>query len=335
VQEEIGLCGATASAFSSEADVGIASMSRTPPTRLAKTPFDHRNRKDSLNWTRMITEEQNKVLDAWQTSARYWDKYRTLIAQIFAPLTSGLVEDAQIRIGQNVLDIGGGSGEPSLTISRIVGPTGSVTYTDPVAAMVDTAQAEAGGQGLTNIRFRQCSADNLPFVDRTFDAAVGRLSAMFFVNPVTAVREALRVIVDDGYISFVVWGPKEANPFFSTIADVVDRFLEAPPEDPDAPDAFRFGSPGKLAGILEQASAKNVIERNLNFEIKAPISFEQFWQLRTEMSGTLREKMAGIVPAQLPAVKQAVADGARRYFVSGTMSFPAAALIVSGRKSAA
>jgi len=156
----------------------------------------------------MIPEEQ-KVLDAWQTSARYWDKYRALIEQMFAPLTSGLVEEARIGTGQAVLDIGGGSGEPSLTISSIVGPTGSLTYTDPVAAMVETAQAEAGSRGLTNIHFKQCSGDDLPFANRTFDVAVGRLSAMFFVDPITAVREALRVIREDGYVSFVVWGPEK------------------------------------------------------------------------------------------------------------------------------
>jgi ubiquinone/menaquinone biosynthesis C-methylase UbiE len=283
----------------------------------------------------MIPEEQNKALDAWQTAARYWDKYRLLIEQMFAPLTSGLVEEARIGIGQKVLDIGGGSGEPSLTISRIVGPTGSIMYTDPVAGMVETAQAEAGRRGLTNIHFRQCSADDLPFADRTFDVAAGRLSAMFFVDPVTGVREALRVIIEDGYVSFVVWGPKEANPFFSTVTDVIDRFVEAYQQDPDAPDAFRFAVPGKLAGILENADAKDVIERQLNFQIKAAISFEQFWQLRTKTSETLREKMAGLAPAQLPTIKQAVADAAQRYFVSGTMSCPAEALIVSGRKSAA
>ena len=282
----------------------------------------------------MTPEEQNKALDSWQTSARYWDKYRVLIEQMFAPLTSGLIEEARIGIGQKVLDIGGGSGEPSLTISSIVGSTGSVMYTDPAAGMVESAQAEAHRRGLTNIRFRQCSADDLPFPDRTFDVAVGRLSAMFFVDPVKALREALRVILEDGYVSFVVWGPKEANPFFSVIADVIDRFVEGPPEDSGARDVFRFAVPGELAGILQQAGAKNVVERRLDFQIEAAVSFEQFWQLRTEMSGTLREKMARLAPAQLPTVKQAVADAARRYFVSGTMNFPAEALIVSGRKSA-
>src|SRR6266481_1167282 len=215
----------------------------------------------------MIPEEQSKALDAWQTSARYWDKYRVLIAQMFAPLTSGLVDEARIGTGQKVLDIGGGSGEPSLTISFIVGPTGSVMYTDPVAGMVEAAQAEAGRRGLTNIHFRQCSAAYLPFADCTFDVAVGRLSAMFFVHPVTAVREALRVILEDGYVSFFVWGPNEANPFFSTIPDVIERFVEVPRrDDPDAPDAFRFAVPGKLTGILKSAGAKNVIERQLNFQ---------------------------------------------------------------------
>src|SRR5438445_11777528 len=162
----------------------------------------------------MIREEQKKVLDAWQTSARYWDKYRVLIAQMFAPLTSGLVEEARIEIGQEVLDIGGGSGEPSLTISCIVGPTGSVMYTDPVAGMVETAQAEAGRRGLINIHFRQCSADDLPFEDRAFDVAVSRLSAMFFVDPVTGVRQELRQIVEDGYVPVLVWSPKESNRMF-------------------------------------------------------------------------------------------------------------------------
>ena len=282
----------------------------------------------------MNPEEQNKVLQAWQTSARYWDKYRVLIAQMFAPLTSGLVEEARIGIGQKVLDVGGGSGEPSLTISGIVGPTGSVMYTDPVDSMVETAQAEAGRRGLTNIQFRQCSANDLPFPDKTFDLAVARLSAMFFVDPVRGIQEALRVVRNDGCVSFAVWGAKEANPFFSTVSDVFDRFVESPTEDPDAPDAFRFAAPGKLAGILKDAGAKNVIERQLHFPIKATISFEQFWQLRTEMSESLREKIAGLTPAQLPIIKQTVAGAARRYFVSGKMSFPAEALIVSGRKSA-
>ena len=158
---------------------------------------------------------------------------------------------------------------------------------------------------------------------------------MFFADPVIGVREALRVIRNDGYVAFAVWGPEEVNPFFSTVNDVVDRFVESAEEDPDAPDAFRFAIRGKLAAILEKSGAEKVTERQFKFQIEAPISFEQFWQLRTEMSESLRRKMAGLTPTQLSTIKQAAADAAERYFVSGKMSFPAEALIVTGRKSAA
>jgi ubiquinone/menaquinone biosynthesis C-methylase UbiE len=282
----------------------------------------------------MNSEAQSKTLDTWQSSARYWEKYQALIAQMFVPLTSGLIDEARIGAGQKVLDIGGGSGEPSLTISGIIGPSGSVTYTDPVAGMVETARAEAGRRALTNIQFNQCPADDLPFADGTFDVAVGRLSAMFFADPRAALRETLRVVRNDGYVSFAVWGPAEANPFFSTINDVVDRFVESPEDEPDAPDAFRFALSGKLAGIMENAGAVNVVERQLDFQIEAPIAFEQFWQLRTEMSESLRKAMAGLSDAQLRAIKEAAAEAAKPYFAGGKMNFAAQALIVTGRKPA-
>ena len=43
------------------------------------------------------------------------------------------------------------------------------------------------------------------------------------------------------------------------------------------------------------------------------------------MSESLRKAMAVLTPDQLPAVKQAAADAAERYFVSETMNFPAEA----------
>ena len=36
----------------------------------------------------MNPEEQNKVVQAWQTSAPYWDKYRALITRMFAPINT-------------------------------------------------------------------------------------------------------------------------------------------------------------------------------------------------------------------------------------------------------
>ena len=122
------------------------------------------------------------------------------------------------------------------------------------------------------------------------------------------------------------------NPFFSVVNDVMDRFVPVPKEDPEAPDAFRFSASGKLAGILAKAGAENVTERRLNFQIEGAISFDQFWQLRTEMSESLRVQMGRLTPAQLPVVKQASSEVAARYFSNGKMSFPAEVLIVTARK---
>ena len=140
------------------------------------------------------------------------------------------------------------------------------------------------------------------------------------------------MIRNDGYVAFAVWSVEEANPFFSTVNDVVDRFVEPAEADPDAPDAFRFASRGKLAGILEKAGAENVTERQLNFQIEAPISFEQFWQLRTEMSETLR-KHGRPHACSVASRKQAAADAAQD-ILGGKMNFPAEALIVTGIKPA-
>src|SRR5207237_5425288 len=84
-------------------------------------------------------------------SSQFWNKHQALIEKMYAALSHALIEDARITSGQTVLDVGGGSGEPSLTIAPIVGESGSVTYTDPAAGMVKAAQGEAQRRGLRNI----------------------------------------------------------------------------------------------------------------------------------------------------------------------------------------
>src|SRR4030095_10808154 len=186
-------------------------------------------------------------------------------------------------------DVAGGAGEPSLTIGKTVGPTGSVTYTDVTAEMVAAAQSEAQRHGVTNIEFRQCAADSLPFENNSFDVVVCRLGVMFFPDPLAGLREMLRVAKSEGVLSLAVWDKAELNPYSYLITDVFDRhFGAATPADPNAPGAFRFAEHGCLARILAEAGAVDVSERILKFQIAAPISLEQFWELRSEISGMLR-----------------------------------------------
>lgn len=281
----------------------------------------------------MVTEDANELLAAWETSSQYWNKYRALIEKMFAPLTHALIEEAHIAPGQSVLDIGGGSGEPSLTIASIVGDSGSVTYTDPSAGMLKAARNESLSRRLTNIQFHQCAAPELPFSDNSFDVAVSRLSAMFFGDVVASLSGILGLVKPGGYISFVVWAAEEVNPFFSVITEILERFVPADPRDEDAPTAFRFARPGKLINLLQEAGAISLTERILAFKIEAPITAARFWELRTEMSDTFRNKLKTLAPEQVAAVREAVEKAVALYFENGEMDFPAQALIVTGKKA--
>ena len=281
---------------------------------------------------KLMKPDANEVLASWETSSEYWNKYQGIIETMFAPLTRALVASAEIQPGQSILDIGGGSGEPSLTLSAMVGESGRVAYTDPAAGMVQTARNEAERRGLSNITFHQSPAERLSFPDNEFDTVVGRLSAMFFADPKSALGEMLRVTKPGGRIVFLVWGPREANPFFSEISDVLNQFVPAEPEDEDAPTAFRFARLGKLAQVFSDAGAIEVNEEPLSFRIEEPLDIEGFWVLRTEMSDTFRSKLAQLDSEEVAAVKSATAKAVSGFFESGHMNFPAQVLIVTGRK---
>jgi len=268
----------------------------------------------------------------WNESAPYWDKYRDIIRAMFMPMTDALIEDAGIAKGQSVLDVAGGAGEPSLTIAETVGPDGSVMCTDFAAEMVEAAKAAAARRGITNITFRQCSADSLPFADGTFDVAVSRLGAMFFPDPIGALREMLRVVKPGGSLGFVVWRAAEVNPFFSVTSQVVSRYVEPAPEEPDAPTAFRFAESGKLARLLKEAGAVDVRERILKSDIAAPVALEDYWEMRSEVSESLRSKLAGLSDDQKAEIAREVQSAAAPYFPTNQMNFPSETLIVAGRK---
>jgi len=274
-----------------------------------------------------------ETLREWTESAPYWEKYSSTIRTIFAPITRALIEDAEISKGQSVLDVAGGPGEPSLSIAEVVGPTGSVMCTDAVEEMVEAAKREALRRGITNIRFRQCLADALPFADNSFYCVVSRLGAMFFPDPVAALREMLRVTKAGGALALALWQESEDNPFLHVITEVMSRHVESSPTDPDAPGAFRFAKTGKLANILKSVGAIDVRERLLKFQIEAPISADEFWELRAATSATLREKLARLSQEQANQVAQEVKQAARGFFSNGQMSFPARIIIVTGHRS--
>jgi len=277
-------------------------------------------------------KQDNEVISQWSESAPYWEKHRKIIREMFAPITQALIEDAEITAGQIVLDVATGPGEPALSIADSVGHEGKVLGVDPVAEMVEAARREANRRGFHNASFELAFADSLPFPANTFDAVVSRFGVMFFPSPVDSVREMLRVLKPGGRISLAVWHFAERNPFHYTLSRVVERYVDSPPPAPDSPEPFRFAAPGKLLAILSKAGAAATSERLLRFAIEAPVSVEEFWTLRSEMSEKLRAKLATLSKEQLAELKREVLEALGAYSANRGISFLAEVLLVSGGK---
>jgi ubiquinone/menaquinone biosynthesis C-methylase UbiE len=274
-----------------------------------------------------------EIIKRWRGSAPFWEKHRDIIRGMFAPITQALIEDARIESHDSVLDVATGPGEPALSVATLAGPNGKVFGVDPIQGMVTAARGEAQRLGLKNTKFDVAFADDLPFAADTFDAVISRFGVMFFPSPVDCVREMLRVLKPGRKLALAVWHFAEKNPFHFALSRVIERYVDSPPLDPEALDAFRFAPRGKLMEVFSEAGAVARSERLLQFTIDAPVSVEDFWNLRREMSEKLNEKFETLSEDQKPKVKLEMLSSLREYSTANGMSFPAEVLIVSGAKS--
>jgi len=277
-------------------------------------------------------EREQEAIKRWTGSAPFWEKHREIIRHMFAPVTDALVEEAQIGSGNAVLDIATGPGEPALTMASLVGAQGKIFGIDPIQGMMDGARREASRLALKNIQFDVAFADHLPFPADTFDAVVSRFGVMFFPSPLDAVREMLRVLKPGRKLVMAVWHFAARNPFHYSLSRVVDQYVDTPPLAPDALDAFRYAAPGRLLEILKEAGVTAPTERLVQFTIDAPMSVEDFWALRLEMSEKLREKINVLPPERMTELKRQTLESIREYSTGRGISFPAEILLVSGAK---
>jgi SAM-dependent methyltransferase len=280
----------------------------------------------------MQTPSDHELINRWTNAAQFWEKHHAVIRQLFAPVAQALVDDANVRAGQTVLDVATGPGEPALTVAALLGSEGKIVGIDPIPEMIAGARRAADRLGLKNAKFEVGSADQLPFPDATFDAAISRFGVMFFPSPVGGIFEMLRVLKPEGKLAMAVWSSAERNPFFYVLSNIVDRFVDPIPVEPDAPDALRFASRGKLLALFSEAGVADPVERMLKFKIEAPISAEEFWKLRCEMSEAIPKKLATLSARQNAEIKRLALEAFREYSSDRGMSFPAEVLILSGAK---
>ena len=254
--------------------------------------------------------------------------------KMYRPLTIAMCREAAVpetapASGYSLIDVAGGTGDVALEVAAGLGRDATVWCTDMVPEMVAQAARTAASAGLTNMHCKESRAESLSFDDATFDAVLCRFGIMFFSNPQESVREALRVLKPGGRVAYGVWGTRAANPFHRVLLDVLDRHVDRPAPDPDAPSAFRHASPGKLASILREAGAADVRETTICFTVDLP-SFDRYYEMRTSTSDTLRDKLRLMSDAERAQFKNEVEQGARQYLTSEGIRFPVETLIVSG-----
>jgi len=84
------------------------------------------------------------------------------------------VRNALLQPGENVLDVGCGTGGVTIPAKLQVGKNGRVSGIDPSPEMIAVARRKAGRSGL-EIDFRVGVIESLPFPDGTFDAVTSSL----------------------------------------------------------------------------------------------------------------------------------------------------------------
>ena len=125
----------------------------------------------------------------------------SLQARLFDPFTRRVLEEAGIREGMRVLDVGSGSGDVAFLAARMVGPGGRVIGTDRAVEAVTRASGRAKAVGLENVEFLQGDPTEMTF-DQPFDAVIGRLVLMYYPDPASALRKLSVNLREGGLLVF-------------------------------------------------------------------------------------------------------------------------------------
>lgn len=197
------------------------------------------------------------------------------VPALFGQWTGPMIEAAQLLEGQNVLDVGCGTGVLARAVLGHVGPSGSVTGVDPNPGMLVVARDQA-----PEIDWQEGIAESLSFPDQHFDAAVSQFGLMFFQDRVVAIREMLRVLKPGGRLAVAVWDAVENIPGFWTQLKLIER-LAGPKAAAASAAPFVLGDREALAGLFQQAKAASV-------EVETVRGWARFPSIRTMVEAELR-----------------------------------------------
>lgn len=201
--------------------------------------------------------------ERWRTSATEWIRGQEAYDRMLAGFGDLVLERAAIAAGDDVVDIGCGTG--ALTRAAAVGAApGAVTGVDISPPMVEHARALAARAGIENVSFVVADAQIEPLPPSR--VAVSRFGVMFFADPAVAFANVHAALGDTGRLVFVCWARFEENPWMAEPIGAIRAALAdpSPPGDPTAPGPFALGDAHRLRALLEAAGFGSVDVRTVD-----------------------------------------------------------------------
>ena len=242
------------------------------------------------------------------------DAYDRFMGRYSVPLAPLLADFAAVAAGQRVLDVGCGPGALTAELVTRLGPD-AVSAVDPSETFVVAARERYPGVGV-----RRASAQQLPFANDEFDAALAQLVVHFMAHPVVGLREMARVTRKEGVVAACVWDHAGGR-------GPLSLFWQAARElDPGVEDESQLAGAreGHLAQLFQAAGLHDIEESALSVDVEHP-SFEEWWEpftlgvgpagghaagLEAKQQAKLRERCHAMLPAP-PFVLAARAWAAR------------------------
>jgi SAM-dependent methyltransferase len=199
-----------------------------------------------------------------------WDDaaaYDAFMGRYSGPLAPLFADVAELSNGQEVLDVGCGTGMLTGELVRRLG-TDAVTASEPSAAFVASVEARFPG-----VDVRRAPAERLPFEAGRFDAALAQLVVHFMTDPVAGLNEMRRVTKPGGVVAACVWDHAGGQGPLSTFWRAAHNL------DANAPDESSLAGArgGHLTELMTAAGLRDISEDSLAVEVEHP-TFEEWWE---------------------------------------------------------
>ena len=259
----------------------------------------------------------------WASVAPGWAEHAAFIDARSAALTDRMLDLAEIRSDDRVLELACGPGSVGLAAARLAG---EVVVSDVASSMTAIAAARAAERGLENVTARDLDLEDIDEADASFDVVLCREGVMLVPDPARAAGEIRRVLRTGGRAVISVWGPRERNPWLGVVLDAVSAQLGVPVPPPGVPGPFSLDSAEAFARVLGGAEVE---------EFPVPLraaSAEEWWSRTLALGGPLANLFAGLSQEAADELAERLVRAAAPFAGEGGVEFPGVVLLASIRR---